>query len=167
MALDATKIQLAAVDNWSVGGTDLGGTSAPTILATTTEFLEIKAEQFFGIVKYPKIDMSVELRTQLLQATLENYAFAANLPQSNITSTAATKSLAVNSNSAGELALVVTGKAGSAPGTNKIRVIDAPKTVFVTAAEMPIAQKEVSVFDVVAKVIVDSAGLFCTVRDQL
>lgn len=170
MAGTSGNVLIAAVDNIKFATVDVGFTSTPFVARVTTTFLDITNEQSFNPIKSIMTDRTMECDVELQESTQENIARAWNLPQSNITSTASTKSLAINNNQAGEVAVVVTGKAGTAPdvsSTQKIRVIDLPKVVIISATEMSMAKSAVSVLAITMKVVADSSGLSGTIRDQL
>jgi hypothetical protein len=170
MAGTPGNVRIAAVDNITFGGTDIGYTSAPFVLRRSNTFLDISNEQTFGNILSILTDSFFEADVTLQESTVENIARAWNLPQTNITSTASTKSLALNNNIAGNVAVIVTGKAGTAPdvvGVKKIRVVDMPIVQVVSTAEVSLAKSAVSELSITMKILADSTGLFGTIRDQL
>ena len=170
MAGTPGNVRIAAVDNITFGGTDIGYTSAPFIMRRNNTFLDITNEQTFGAILSILTDSFFEADVTLQESTVENIARAWNLPSTNITSTVATKSLALNNNIAGNVAVIVTGKAGTAPdvaGVKKIRVIDLPIVQVVSTAEVSLAKSEVSELAIQMKILADATGLFGTIRDQL
>jgi glycosyltransferase involved in cell wall biosynthesis len=103
MAGTAGNVLIAAVDNIKFAAVDVGYTSAPFVMRRNNTFLDITNEQTFGAIKSILTDAFFEAEITLQESTQENIARAWNLPQSNITSTGATKSLALNNNVAANL----------------------------------------------------------------
>ena len=170
MAGTAGNVLIAAVDNIKFASTDIGYTSAPFVMRRNNTFLDITNEQTFGAIKSILTDAFFEAEVTLQESTQENIARAWNLPQSNITSTGSTKSLALNNNLAANLAVLVTGKTGTAPdvtGVAKVRVIDLPIVQVVSTAELNMAKGAVSELAITMKILADNTGLFGTIRDQL
>lgn len=170
MAGTRENVLIAAVDNIKFDLVDVGFTDAPFTVTRNVTFQDIFNEQFMDPIKSKLTESTYEAGVSLQEGTLENYARGWNLPQSNVTSTASSKSLALNSNLAGETAVLVTGKPGTAPLSPPdlmLRVIDLPQVQVMSATEARMSKSEVSNLAITMRVLADETGLNGTFRDQL
>lgn len=124
--------------------TFMGGTVDGITVRRETEWFDHEVDQHTSPLRKDEIMVRHFVATNLVEATLENLAFAYDLDQSNITGNTTDKTLQVSETRRGELSVVLTGE----DGLGKTRTYTFSRCVAMGTSEHVLARTDRTVYPI-------------------